>query len=47
MPITPFRIEVSDAALDDLHDAIARTRWPDEVAKRRDAVMARGRSQQG
>jgi len=29
--VTPFRIEVSDAELDDLHAAIARTRWPDEV----------------
>jgi pimeloyl-ACP methyl ester carboxylesterase len=29
--VTPFRIEVSDAELDDLHAAIARTRWPDQV----------------
>ena len=31
MPITPFRIDVPDVALDDLHAAIARTRWPDQV----------------
>ena len=31
MPITPFRIEVPDAELHDLHAAIARTRWPDQV----------------
>jgi pimeloyl-ACP methyl ester carboxylesterase len=27
--ITPFRIEVDDADLADLHDRLARTRWPD------------------
>jgi pimeloyl-ACP methyl ester carboxylesterase len=31
MTVTPFRIDVPDADLDQLHDAIARTRWPDEV----------------
>ena len=31
MAVTPFRIEVPDAELDDLHAAIARTRWPSEV----------------
>jgi len=31
MAITPFRIAVPDAELDDLHAAIARTRWPDQV----------------
>jgi epoxide hydrolase len=29
--IRPFRIEVSDAELDDLRDRLARTRWPDEL----------------
>jgi pimeloyl-ACP methyl ester carboxylesterase len=29
--IRPFRIEVPQAALDDLHDRLARTRWPDEL----------------
>ena len=31
MAVTPFRIEVPDAELDDLRAAIARTRWPGEV----------------
>ena len=31
MAVTPFRIAVPDAELDDLHAAIARTRWPSEV----------------
>lgn len=31
MAVTPFRIEVPDAELDDLRVAIARTRWPDEI----------------
>jgi pimeloyl-ACP methyl ester carboxylesterase len=30
--IQPFRIDVADAALADLRNRIARTRWPDEVA---------------
>ena len=34
MAVTPFRIEVPDAALDELRAAIARTRWPDEVEGR-------------
>jgi pimeloyl-ACP methyl ester carboxylesterase len=29
--IRPFRIEVPQADLDDLHDRLARTRWPDEL----------------
>src|SRR5262245_31503547 len=29
--IEPFRIDVPQADLDDLHDRLARTRWPDEI----------------
>ena len=29
--IRPFRIDVSDADLEDLRDRLARTRWPDEL----------------
>ncbi|MET1074070.1 MAG: epoxide hydrolase family protein [Umezawaea sp.] len=29
--ITPYRIDVPQADLDDLHDRLTRTRWPDEV----------------
>jgi hypothetical protein len=29
--ITPFRIEVPQADVDDLRDRLARTRWPDEL----------------
>jgi len=29
--IDPFRIDVPQADLDDLHDRLARTRWPDEL----------------
>lgn len=29
--IQPFRIEVSQVDLDDLHDRLACTRWPDEL----------------
>src|SRR6266508_3606666 len=29
--IRPFRIEIPQAALDDLRDRLARTRWPDEL----------------
>jgi epoxide hydrolase len=29
--IIPFRIDIPDAALDDLADRLARTRWPDEL----------------
>src|SRR5579859_2469820 len=32
MHIEPFKIEVSQAVLDDLAERLARTRWPDEVA---------------
>jgi hypothetical protein len=31
MNATPFRVEVPQADLDDLHDRLARTRWPDEL----------------
>lgn len=31
MEITPFRIDVPQADLDDLHDRLARTRWPREL----------------
>ena len=27
--ITPFRIEIGDAQLEDLRDRLARTRWPE------------------
>jgi hypothetical protein len=29
--IRPFRIEVSNAELEDLRDQLVRTRWPDEL----------------
>jgi epoxide hydrolase len=29
--IRPYRIEIPQADLDDLHDRLARTRWPDEL----------------
>jgi epoxide hydrolase len=29
--IHPFRVEIPPADLDDLHDRLARTRWPDEL----------------
>ncbi|HEY2277965.1 MAG TPA: epoxide hydrolase N-terminal domain-containing protein, partial [Streptosporangiaceae bacterium] len=29
--LTPFRIDVPQADLDDLRDRLARTRWPDEL----------------
>jgi pimeloyl-ACP methyl ester carboxylesterase len=29
--IHPFRVEIPQADLDDLHDRVARTRWPDEL----------------
>ena len=29
--VRPFRIEVSDAELEDLRERLARTRWPDEL----------------
>ena len=31
MPITPFKIEIPDAVLDDLKARLERTRWPDEL----------------
>ena len=29
--ITPFRVEVAQADIDDLRDRLARTRWPDQI----------------
>ncbi|MFG1613317.1 epoxide hydrolase N-terminal domain-containing protein [Nonomuraea wenchangensis] len=29
--ISPFRIDVPQSVLDDLHDRLARTLWPDEL----------------
>jgi microsomal epoxide hydrolase len=29
--IRPFRVEISEAVLDDLRDRLARTRWPDQI----------------
>ena len=29
--ITPFRVEIPQADLDDLHDRLDRVRWPDEL----------------
>jgi len=29
--IRPFRIDIPQADLDDLHDRLARTRWPDQL----------------
>jgi epoxide hydrolase len=29
--LRPFRVEVPQAVLDDLHDRLARTRWPDQI----------------
>lgn len=29
--ITPFRIDIPQSQLDDLHDRLDRTRWPDEL----------------
>jgi microsomal epoxide hydrolase len=31
MAATPFKINVDDSVLEDLHERLARTRWPDEV----------------
>ena len=31
MDIKSFTIDIPEAALDDLHRALARTRWPDDV----------------
>ena len=41
--IEPFRIEIPQADLDDLHDRLARTRWTNELAAR----GARGRGPDG
>ena len=29
--ISPYRIDISQGALDDLRDRLGRTRWPDEL----------------
>ena len=29
--VTPFRIDIPQADLDDLRDRLARTRWPDQL----------------
>ncbi len=29
--ISPYRIDMSQGALDDLRDRLGRTRWPDEL----------------
>src|SRR6266498_1637134 len=29
--VQPFRVDIPDTDLDDLHDRLARTRWPDEL----------------
>jgi|ERR1051326_7818471 hypothetical protein len=31
MSIHPFKIDISQATLDDLRERLARTRWPDEA----------------
>ena len=31
MDVQPFRVQVSDAPLEDLQERLARTRWPDEI----------------
>ena len=31
MNIQPFKLNISQATLDDLRERLARTRWPDEV----------------
>ena len=31
MAVTPFKVDVPDATLQDLKDRLARTRWPDEI----------------
>jgi len=28
--IRPFRVEISDAAIDDLRERLTRTRWPEK-----------------
>lgn len=34
--LTPFRLDISDGELDDLHDRLARTRWPHPTPGRED-----------
>ena len=31
MAVTPFKVEVPDAVLQDLMERLDRTRWPDEI----------------
>ena len=31
MSIHPFRVNIPQATLDDLHEHLAHTRWPDEI----------------
>ena len=31
MAVTPFKVEVPDATLQDLKERLDRTRWPDEI----------------
>ncbi len=31
MSIQPFKIAIAQAGLDDLHDRLARTRWPNQL----------------
>ena len=39
--LTPFKVEIAQAQLDDLHDRLRRTRWPDEPADAGDAYGVR------
>ena len=32
MEVTPFKVQVSDATLEDLRERLTRTRWPDEIS---------------
>ena len=32
MEVTPFKVQVSDATLEDLRERLSRTRWPDEIS---------------
>ena len=43
MQVEPFRIAVSDAALDALRQRLARTRFPDEIHRLRLGVRERAR----
>ena len=31
MTIEPFKVDVPDSVLQDLHERLDRTRWPDEI----------------